>query len=69
VGGRHMGTDKDTEKLVRIARKQDWRVELTRGNHLLFVSPSGERILGGLTSSGGGQRRLRYALIKAGLVV
>jgi len=63
------GADKDTEKLARLARRSGWTVRLTRGNHLLFVAPSGERFVGSLTGCGTGQRKLQRSLMKAGLAV
>lgn len=67
-----LGADKDTEKLVRIARKtwgQD-AVRLTRGNHIQFFPPGSKQIiLGALTGSVTSQRKLRGQLMKAGLPV
>lgn len=66
--GRHMGADKDTEKMIRQARKQGWDVSLTRGNHVKFVPPHGGGIIfGSLTGSITGQRKLQAQLRKAGL--
>jgi hypothetical protein len=66
--GRHLGADKDTEKLVRAARKCGWTVSVTGGNHLKFTPPgSGHIIFGALTGCGPGQRKLRAALVKAGV--
>lgn len=66
------GADKDTEKMVRVARKawgQD-AVRLTRGNHIQFFPPGNSQIiLGALTGSVTSQRKLRGQLRKAGLAV
>ena len=67
MGGKRMSSDKDTEKLVRLARRQGWAVEVTGGNHLRFVSPAGYCIIGGLSPSSNGRRKLRHTLVKAGL--
>jgi hypothetical protein len=66
--GRRLGADKDTEKLIRAARKCGWSVTVTGGNHLKFCPPGGGRILfGALTGCGPGQRKLKFALMKAGV--
>lgn len=65
---RHTGADKDTEKLIRSARKQGWDVSITRGNHVKFIPPhNGGIIFGSLTGSITGQRKLGAQLRKAGL--
>ena len=65
---RHMGADKDTNKLIRAARKQGWNVSLTNGNHVKFVPPgTGSIIFGSLTGSVTSQRKLRAQLQKAGV--
>lgn len=68
---RHLGTDKDIEKLARQARKQGWAVELTRNNHVRWVSPDKDQdiIIGGLTSCKSGTKQLQKRLKKAGLVL
>jgi len=66
---RHTGADKDTEKLIRAARKQ-WgsdAVMITKGNHIKFVPPQGDLIFGALTGCQTGQRKLKAQLRKAGL--
>jgi len=66
--GTRVGADKDTEKMVRAARKCGWDVKVTGGNHLKFTPPDGGRILfGALTGCGPGQRKLKAALVKAGV--
>lgn len=66
--GKLTGADKDTEKLIRAARKQGWDVSVTRGNHIKFVPPGcGGIIFGSLTGSVTGQRKLGAQLRKAGL--
>lgn len=66
---RHTGADKDTEVLIRKARKQGWEVTITKGNHIKFVPANKEMsiIIGSLTGSVTGQRTLKRNLIKAGL--
>jgi hypothetical protein len=66
-----MGTDKDTEKLIRAARKQ-WgsdSVSITKGNHLKFVPPHKDQpiIIGSLTGTVTSRRKLHSQLRKAGL--
>lgn len=65
---KQMGADKDTNKLIRAARKQGWEVSITKGNHVKFVPPgSGDIIFGALTGSITGQRMLKRQLQKAGV--
>lgn len=67
--GRLMGANKDTEKLIRRARKQ-WgadSVALTKGNHIKFLPPGGSMIIGSLTGSVTSERKLTSQLKKAGL--
>lgn len=62
------GANKDTEKLIRLAKKQGWSVEITRGNHLKFLPPSGgDFIISGLTMSHSGILQTKKRLVKAGL--
>lgn len=64
-----VGANKDIEKLVRLARKQGWTVEVTRGNHLKFVPPGGKMpVFGGLTSCQTGVKKFSSKLRKAGLI-
>lgn len=65
---KRFGADKDTEKLARQAQKQGWTVRLTRGNHLMFTAPGGERIVASLTGCNTGQKKLQRTLMKAGLL-
>lgn len=69
---KHMGADKDTEKLIRLARKE-WgyeAVSLTKSNHVRFLHPNGKDIfLASLTGSVTSQRKLRSQLKKAGLPI
>lgn len=66
--GKRLGADKDTEKLIRAARRGGWDVSVTGGNHVKFVPPhDGEIIFGSLTGCGPGQRKLRARLVKAGV--
>jgi len=52
---KRVGTDKDVEKLIKIARKHNVVVEITKGNHLKWVAPNGQIYFCGLTSSGNSQ--------------
>jgi len=69
---RHMGADKDTEKLIRAARRT-WghdSVSLTKGNHVRFLHPNGRDIfIGSLTGNVTSQRKLKAQLTKAGLPI
>lgn len=65
---RHLGANKEIEKIARIARKQGWTVSVTGGNHLKFVPPQGGMpIFGGLTACGPGAKKFARTLQKAGL--
>jgi len=35
----NLGTNKETERLAKLARKQGWTVEVTGGNHLKWTPP------------------------------
>lgn len=67
---KRLGADKDTEKLVRAARRA-WgenSVRLTSGNHIMFYPPgSGQIVTASLTGSTSGQRKLRLTLRRFGL--
>jgi len=68
--GRHLGSNKEIEKLARLARKQGWTVEVTRANHLKFLPPGGGKpVFGGLTSCQTGVKKFTHSLKRAGLVV
>lgn len=59
----------DWQALVREARRKGWRVESSRGGHVVWESPDGRKVFSGLTPS---DRRslanhLRY-MRKAGYV-
>jgi hypothetical protein len=38
-GNKRLGTNKETETLAKLARKQGWEVEVTSGNHLKWTPP------------------------------
>lgn len=38
-GNKKLGTNKETEKLAKLARAQNWTVEVTGGNHLKWTPP------------------------------
>lgn len=64
------GANKETEKMIRIAKREGWNVEVTRGNHLKFLPPNnGPIIIAGLTSNTSGVLQTRKRLRKAGLNV
>jgi predicted RNA binding protein YcfA (HicA-like mRNA interferase family) len=66
----NFGADKDTEKLIRAARKQGWEVRLTKGNHIQFLPPnSREIVVASLTGSIRSQRHLRHNLSRAGMAL
>lgn len=68
MGSKNMGANKDVEKIVRVARKQGWSVEFTKGNHIKFVPPGdGDFIISGLSMRDSGVLQLRKRLRKAGL--
>lgn len=60
------GAHKDVEKMIRKARHQGFNISMTKGNHIKFVAPSGEIVIGGLTSNTSGVLQLRRRLQKAG---
>lgn len=67
--GRHLGTDKDIEKLARKARQQGWEVHITGKNHLKWIPPQKDQpiIIGGLSSCRSGVSQLQRRLARAGL--
>lgn len=69
--GRLLGTDKETERLIRAARRDGWEVSITGSGHIRFRSPDPgvPLIFGSLTTSTHGARALRRDLAKAGLEV
>jgi hypothetical protein len=65
---RHFGTDKDVEKKIREAKRANWIVEITRGNHIKFLPPDNKTIIiGSLTGSSNSTKKLLRDLAKAGL--
>lgn len=64
---KHLGTDKETEKLRRIAEKNGWKVTVTGGNHLKWAPPNGEPYFCGLTAGGYALPKLKNELKKRGL--
>jgi predicted RNA binding protein YcfA (HicA-like mRNA interferase family) len=60
--------DKDIEKLAKAALHAGWRVEMTKGNHVMWYAPDGEtKILSSLTGSPCSWRSFKHQLRKAGL--
>jgi hypothetical protein len=70
-GNKKIGTNKETEKLIKLARKQGWTVEVTGGNHLKWTPPPGsvstEPEICGLTPVSVAFMKLRTRLVKKGL--
>lgn len=63
-----VGADKETEKLVKAARKAGWDVSVTGGNHIKFLPPNGEdAVIAGLTGGGYALPKLKNQLKKRGL--
>ena len=61
--------DKDIEKLAKEALRNGWRVEITKGNHVMWYAPDGEtKILSSLTGSPCSWRNFKHQLRKAGLI-
>lgn len=52
-----LGTDKDVEKMAKVALRAGWKVTVTRGNHIKWVSPDGEMYISSL--SFGDKRRIK----------
>lgn len=48
-GNKKLGTNKETEKLAKLARAQGWQVEVTGGNHLKWTPPPPAQPKGELT--------------------
>lgn len=62
-----MRLHKEHTPIARKLRKQGWTISLTGGGHVLWMSPTGERIIGALTPGGGrGDRNLKAKLKQAG---
>ena len=53
-----LGTSKEYSVLIKQALKQGWNVTTTRGNHLKWVSPTGEFFFTALTTSD--KRSIQY---------
>jgi hypothetical protein len=53
-----LGTSKEYAVLIKQAAKQGWSVTTTGGNHLKWVSPTGEFFFTSLTSSD--KRSIQY---------
>lgn len=61
--------DKDIEQLARVALKAGWRVEMTKGSHVMWYAPDGTtKILSSLTGSPCSWRNFKNQLRKAGLI-
>jgi 2-keto-3-deoxy-galactonokinase len=67
-GSGRIGADKEIEKLVKKARKDNWDVTVTGGNHIKWVDPDGNTVcISGLTGSTPGWVKAKNQLKKAGL--
>lgn len=65
-----LGSNKEIEKMVRLARKAGWDVEMTKNNHIRFKPPTGgDMIIAGLTPNTSGVLQTRKRLRRAGLAV
>jgi hypothetical protein len=63
-----LGADKEIEKVAKAARKQKWKVEITGGNHIKWITPDGKvASVSGLTGSTPGWIKAKNQLKKAGL--
>lgn len=61
--------DKDTRKLIKLARKAGWIAKHTAGGHLLLFGPKGIVLTASSTPGNRGSvRQLRDGLRKAGVV-
>lgn len=49
--GHRLTTNKDLAQLIKKAIKQGWSVEATRGNHLKWISPTGDIVISAKTPS------------------
>jgi predicted RNA binding protein YcfA (HicA-like mRNA interferase family) len=49
--GHRLTTNKDLAQLIKKAVKQGWVVEATKGNHLRWISPSGDIVISAKTPS------------------
>lgn len=41
----------DLQKLIRLAKKADWRVEVRKSGHLVWIGPKGQKVFSGRTLS------------------
>jgi len=56
------------KRIERLARSQNWTVEITRHNHVVYISPTGTRIIASSTPSCRfAHKRLLAMLRRAGL--
>jgi hypothetical protein len=68
VGSGRLGADKEIEQVAKKARKANWEVSITGGNHIKWLSPNGEDIvISGLTGCGPGWIKAKNQLKRAGL--
>jgi hypothetical protein len=68
TGSDRLGADKEIEKAARKARKEDWEVTVTGGNHIRWVDPDGKVVcISGLTGAGPGWVKAKNQLKKSGL--
>lgn len=56
--------------LARLAKKQDWTIERTKGHHIRWTSPTGAVVLSGSTPGDWrNMKNVRAQLRNAGLVI
>ena len=68
TGGGRLGSNKETEKLAKEARRQGWTVEVTGGNHIKWTNPEGEvASISGLTPVSVAFSKLKSQLRRKGL--
>jgi hypothetical protein len=53
-----LSPNKDLQQLITKAVRQGWEVEVTKSNHLKWISPSGERFTSAKTPSD--HRAIKY---------
>lgn len=64
-----MPCHKETRQLIRLAKKQGWSAELTKGGHVRLTPPNGDYIVMPSPSDWRGIRNAKARLRRAGLVV
>jgi 2-keto-3-deoxy-galactonokinase len=68
TGGGRLGADKEIEKLAKKARKENWEVTVTGGNHIRWTDPNGKVVcISGLTGANPGWVKAKNQLKQNGL--